>query len=91
MAGASSRTGQEGTARAERARAVWSRDFALFFTARAIARLGDTMLPVALAAVLLQHGYGPARSASPWPRPPPPSPAWSYSAESSPTASAPAS
>ncbi|MBV2355287.1 MFS transporter [Streptomyces sp. J2-1] len=39
-------------------RAVWSRDFALFFTARAIARLGDTMLPVALAAGLLQHGYG---------------------------------
>jgi MFS family permease len=26
--------------------------------ARAIARLGDTMLPVALAAGLLQHGYG---------------------------------
>ncbi|MFD0395413.1 MFS transporter [Streptomyces nogalater] len=38
--------------------AVWSRDFALFFTARAVARLGDTMLPVALAAGLLQHGYG---------------------------------
>ncbi|MGW2647970.1 MFS transporter [Streptomyces sp. NPDC001393] len=39
-------------------RAVWSRDFALFFVARAVARLGDTMLPVALAAGLLQHGYG---------------------------------
>ncbi|GGJ55247.1 MFS transporter [Streptomyces brasiliensis] len=38
--------------------AVWSRDFALFFVARAAARLGDTMLPVALAAGLLQHGYG---------------------------------
>ncbi|MGW0632701.1 MFS transporter [Streptomyces sp. NPDC002758] len=38
--------------------AVWSRDFALFFVARAVARLGDTMLPVALAAGLLQHGYG---------------------------------
>lgn len=37
---------------------VWSRDFALFFAARALARLGDTMLPVALAAGLLQHGYG---------------------------------
>ncbi len=37
---------------------VWSRDFALFFVARALARLGDTMLPVALAAGLLQHGYG---------------------------------
>ncbi|MFD4608772.1 MFS transporter [Streptomyces sp. NPDC058440] len=41
-----------------RARSVWSRDFALFFVARAVARLGDTMLPVALAAGLLQHGYG---------------------------------
>ncbi|WP_369393584.1 MFS transporter [Streptomyces sp. CG1] len=39
-------------------RAVWSRDFALFFVARAVARLGDTMLPVALAAGLLEHGYG---------------------------------
>ncbi|MFI2758707.1 MFS transporter [Streptomyces echinatus] len=38
--------------------AVWSRDFALFFVARAVARLGDTMLPVALAAGLLEHGYG---------------------------------
>ncbi|MGW3171319.1 MFS transporter [Streptomyces sp. NPDC001153] len=47
---------------AQRARAgrrpVWSRDFALFFVARAVARLGDTMLPVALAAGLLEHGYG---------------------------------
>ncbi|MEU6477326.1 MFS transporter [Streptomyces sp. NPDC047017] len=41
-----------------RERPVWSRDFALFFAARAVARLGDTMLPVALAAGLLQHGYG---------------------------------
>lgn len=32
--------------------ALWSRDFALFFTARAVARVGDTMLPVALAAGL---------------------------------------
>ncbi|MFJ6080699.1 MFS transporter [Streptomyces sp. NPDC092369] len=39
-------------------RPVWSRDFALFFVARAVARLGDTMLPVALATGLLQHGYG---------------------------------
>ncbi|QLJ03823.1 MFS transporter [Streptomyces sp. NEAU-sy36] len=37
---------------------VWSRDFGLFFAARAAARLGDTMLPVALAAGLLEHGYG---------------------------------
>ncbi|MFH7339794.1 MFS transporter [Streptomyces sp. KHY 26] len=41
-----------------RARRVWSRDFGLFFVARAVARLGDTMLPVALAAGLLEHGYG---------------------------------
>ncbi|MGW2741490.1 MFS transporter [Streptomyces sp. NPDC001450] len=38
--------------------AVWSRDFALFFVARAVARLGDTMLPVAIAAGLLERGYG---------------------------------
>ncbi|MFA3839568.1 MFS transporter [Streptomyces aureus] len=37
---------------------MWSRDFGLFFSARAVAKLGDTMLPVALAAGLLQHGYG---------------------------------
>ncbi|MEB3964777.1 MFS transporter [Streptomyces kunmingensis] len=37
---------------------MWSRDFGLFFTARAVAKLGDTMLPVALAAGLLQYGYG---------------------------------
>ncbi|MEU3841136.1 MFS transporter [Streptomyces sp. NPDC028635] len=37
---------------------VWSRDFTLFFVARAVARLGDTMLPVALAAGLLERGYG---------------------------------
>ncbi|MEU3788268.1 MFS transporter [Streptomyces fructofermentans] len=40
------------------ARRIWSRDFGLFFTARAVAKLGDTMLPVALAAGLLQHGHG---------------------------------
>ncbi|GHI03237.1 MFS transporter [Streptomyces cellostaticus] len=38
--------------------AVWSRDFALFFVSRAVARLGDTMSPVALAAGLLEYGYG---------------------------------
>ncbi|MGJ5751777.1 MFS transporter [Streptomyces puniciscabiei] len=52
-------TTSRGTGRAVAGRrAVWSRDFALFFVARAVARLGDTMLPVALAAGLLQHGYG---------------------------------
>ncbi|AYA20947.1 MFS transporter [Streptomyces alfalfae] len=37
---------------------IWSRDFGLFFGARAVAKLGDTMLPVALAAGLLRHGHG---------------------------------
>lgn len=37
---------------------MWTRDFDLFFTARAVAKLGDSMLPVALAAGLLQQGYG---------------------------------
>lgn len=37
---------------------IWSRDFGLFFAARAVAKLGDTMLPVALAAGLLRHGHG---------------------------------
>lgn len=54
MTGTSSRGALDG----EEARPVWSRDFALFFVARAVARLGDTMLPVALASGLLQHGYG---------------------------------
>ncbi|MEV0182729.1 MFS transporter [Streptomyces sp. NPDC050625] len=47
-----------GGGRGDRGRTVWSRDFVLFFVARAVARLGDTMLPVALAAGLLEHGYG---------------------------------
>ncbi|WP_237321721.1 MFS transporter [Streptomyces sp. JJ36] len=38
--------------------ALWNRNFLLFFTARAVAKLGDAMLPVALAAGLLGHGYG---------------------------------
>lgn len=53
--GAGQGRGRSGDARARR---VWSRDFGLFFVARAVARLGDTMLPVALAAGLLEHGYG---------------------------------
>ncbi|MFD7437807.1 MFS transporter [Streptomyces sp. NPDC059861] len=53
---AGSRSGKGGAGPA--VRPVWSRDFGLFFVARAVARLGDTMLPVALAAGLLQHGYG---------------------------------
>src|ERR1043165_5306745 len=39
-------------------RGIWPRDFGLFFTARGVAKLGDSMLPVALAAGLLQYGYG---------------------------------
>ncbi|MGV9292108.1 MFS transporter [Streptomyces sp. NPDC003719] len=58
MAGTSSESMHEGPAQRTAERPVWSRDFALFFVARAVARLGDTMLPVALAAGLLQHGYG---------------------------------
>ncbi|MDQ1050129.1 MFS transporter [Streptomyces sp. V4I2] len=50
--------GATGAASRKGSRSLWSRDFALFFAARAVARLGDTMLPVALAAGLLQHGYG---------------------------------
>ncbi|MFD7532808.1 MFS transporter [Streptomyces sp. NPDC059849] len=41
----------------KRERRLWSRDFKLFFLSRAVARLGDTMLPVALAAGLLQQGH----------------------------------
>ncbi|MBQ1081421.1 MFS transporter [Nocardiopsis sp. B62] len=44
--------------RAEVGPRLWSRDFALFFAARAVARTGDGMLPVALAAGLLAHGLG---------------------------------
>jgi MFS family permease len=36
---------------------LWSADFRLYFTARTIATLGDTMLPVALSAGLLSYGY----------------------------------
>ncbi len=42
----------------EAARPIWSRDFGLFFAARTVAKLGDTMLPVALAAGLLREGHG---------------------------------
>jgi MFS family permease len=36
---------------------LWSANFKLFFTARSVAMLGDTMLPVALSAGLLSYGY----------------------------------
>lgn len=37
--------------------ALWSAGFRLYFTARSVAMLGDTMLPVALSAGLLSYGY----------------------------------
>ncbi|MGW7351979.1 MFS transporter [Streptomyces sp. NPDC054784] len=37
---------------------LWNRDFALFFAARGVAKLGDAMLPVALSAGLLGQGLG---------------------------------
>ncbi|WP_031518366.1 MFS transporter, partial [Streptomyces sp. NRRL F-5123] len=36
---------------------LWSVNFRLYFTARSVAMLGDTMLPVALSAGLLSYGY----------------------------------
>jgi MFS family permease len=36
---------------------LWSANFRLYFTARSVAMLGDTMLPVALSAGLLSYGY----------------------------------
>nr|WP_037917429.1 MFS transporter [Actinacidiphila yeochonensis] len=36
---------------------MWSGNFRLYFTARTVAMLGDTMLPVALSAGLLGYGY----------------------------------
>ncbi|WNI19800.1 MFS transporter [Streptomyces sp. ITFR-21] len=36
---------------------MWSADFRRYFTARTVAMLGDTMLPVALSAGLLSYGY----------------------------------
>lgn len=37
---------------------LWNRDFRLFFIARVVARFGDGMVPVALAAGLLDAGHG---------------------------------
>lgn len=44
-------TGRSGAGR------LWSGGFRLYFTARSVAMLGDTMLPVALSAGLLSYGY----------------------------------
>lgn len=37
---------------------LWTRNFSLFFTARTVAVVGDTMIPVALAVAMLSLGYG---------------------------------
>ncbi|MEV6104041.1 MFS transporter [Streptomyces sp. NPDC051940] len=37
---------------------LWNRDFRCFFAARTVARFGDGMVPVALAAGLIAAGYG---------------------------------
>lgn len=37
---------------------LWNRNFRYFFTARTVARFGDGMVPVALAAGLLDTGHG---------------------------------
>ncbi|BAU81630.1 integral membrane efflux protein [Streptomyces laurentii] len=55
---ARTRSGPTGSAaKKDRQQRLWSRDFGLFFLSRAVARLGDTMLPVALAGGLLQQGH----------------------------------
>ncbi|MFD0273086.1 MFS transporter [Kitasatospora sp. NPDC127111] len=37
---------------------LWTRNFGLYFTARTMAVLGDTMIPVATAVAMLALGYG---------------------------------
>ncbi|NUT33273.1 MAG: MFS transporter [Hamadaea sp.] len=37
---------------------LWTREFRLYFTARAVSLLGDAMLPVALTVGMLEAGYG---------------------------------
>ncbi|WP_351232084.1 MFS transporter [Streptomyces sp. NPDC002133] len=37
---------------------LWTRNFSLYFTARIVAMLGDAMIPVAMAVVMLSLGYG---------------------------------
>jgi MFS family permease len=48
----------EARAPAQQRPALWNRGFRLYFTARTVAMLGDSMLPVALSAGLLERGYG---------------------------------
>lgn len=37
---------------------LWTRNFGLFFTARIVSMLGDTMMPVAMAVAMISLGYG---------------------------------
>ncbi|MFC7219424.1 MFS transporter [Streptomyces polyrhachis] len=37
---------------------LWTRNFGLYFTARVVSQVGDTMLPVAIAVAMLSLGYG---------------------------------
>lgn len=37
---------------------LWTRDFSLYFTARVVSMLGDTMMPVAMAVAMISLGYG---------------------------------
>lgn len=37
---------------------LWTREFRLYFTARAVSLLGDAMLPIALTVGMLEAGYG---------------------------------
>ncbi|MBV6697753.1 MFS transporter [Kitasatospora aureofaciens] len=37
---------------------LWNRNFGLYFTARIVSMLGDTMIPVATAVAMLSLGYG---------------------------------
>jgi MFS family permease len=54
----SERTGIRGRSRPFDGSRRWTRNFTLFFVARAVARLGDVMSPVALAIGLVLHGHG---------------------------------
>lgn len=37
---------------------LWTRNFGFYFTARTMAVLGDTMIPVATAVAMLSLGFG---------------------------------
>lgn len=37
---------------------LWTRNFSLYFTARTMSVVGDTMIPVAMAVAMLALGHG---------------------------------